>query len=329
MASPPAARDDADEPVNPTRCAPSSTQQQYCLGVGKKPPKQVQYARVSFEPNGCASPRDVRDNCNGVSAVLSGPVRRGTQCCYEICQGTPAPCGRLLLDAHGAARVAPVAASSAWSGTTSVPMPAAARAGWLTDAQLEHASVAAFSRFSLELLAIGAPAAFVEDAHRAALDEIEHARLCFALASAAGEPRGPGALSLRELPLRHEIADVVRAAAEECCCGETFAALVARRALAGCTHAGARRALQRIVTDEARHAELGWRFVAWAVAHFGADVRAAAQIGFQSGLARLSDLAGADASLAVYGRLDTAALQRVAREARDVLIEPLAAALAS
>jgi hypothetical protein len=47
----------------------------------------------------------------------------------------------------------------------------------------------------LELLALGAPAELVEKAHVAALDEIEHARICFALASAyGGERYGPGPL---------------------------------------------------------------------------------------------------------------------------------------
>ena len=42
---------------------------------------------------------------------------------------------------------------------------------WTRAAQMEHASVAAFSRFSLQLLAVGAPPSLLEDAHRAALDE--------------------------------------------------------------------------------------------------------------------------------------------------------------
>ena len=66
---------------------------------------------------------------------------------------------------------------------------------WAESARGEHASVPAFSRLSLSLVALGAPAGLVEAALRAALDEIQHARLAFSLASTyAGEPVGPGPL---------------------------------------------------------------------------------------------------------------------------------------
>ncbi|MFZ5897429.1 MAG: hypothetical protein ACOY0T_40625 [Myxococcota bacterium] len=64
---------------------------------------------------------------------------------------------------------------------------------WARAACFEHASIASFNRFSLELLALGAPGDLVERANRAALDEVRHARLCFALASVyAGDDFGPG-----------------------------------------------------------------------------------------------------------------------------------------
>ena len=49
--------------------------------------------------------------------------------------------------------------------------------------QGEQASVASFARFSLDLLSVGAPADLVDDAHDAAKDEIQHAKLAFGLAS--------------------------------------------------------------------------------------------------------------------------------------------------
>jgi hypothetical protein len=68
---------------------------------------------------------------------------------------------------------------------------------WLDDARLEHASVASFARFVLELLALGAPAELVHFAQRALGDEIDHARRCFSLASRyAQEPLGPAALQV-------------------------------------------------------------------------------------------------------------------------------------
>ena len=54
---------------------------------------------------------------------------------------------------------------------------------WLAAALAEHASVASFSKFALELLAVGAPASLLQRAHQAALDEIRHAQLSFDVVS--------------------------------------------------------------------------------------------------------------------------------------------------
>jgi hypothetical protein len=60
---------------------------------------------------------------------------------------------------------------------------------------MEHASVAAFARFVLELLSAGAPLELVEGAGDAMRDELRHTQICFGLASAyAGAPIGPGPL---------------------------------------------------------------------------------------------------------------------------------------
>lgn len=303
-------------------CAAGTKHEQYKLAVGQRPgPKQMPNYEFTFDANGCASAADVDDNCRGIH-LLSGPVRKGGQCLYSICRGREAPCGRLLLDASGEARVAPLVASG--RAPAGSDMPAAARAGWLQDARLEHASVAAFARFSLELLSVGAPAEMVAEAHRAALDEIEHARLCFALAEAEV---APGPLSLRGIDAHAGLEAIVRATVEECCCGETFAALVAQRGLQECVHPAARAALERIAADEARHAELGWRFSAWAVSHFGVSARTAAAEGLVRGLSRLELVESATTgSLRDYGRLSSEDLQDVAREAA-VLIRQLDASL--
>src|SRR5690606_4020321 len=63
---------------------------------------------------------------------------------------------------------------------------AALEALWLHDARAEHASVPAFARLSWLLAAAGAPAELLARAHRAALEEIEHAERCFALAAGYG-----------------------------------------------------------------------------------------------------------------------------------------------
>jgi hypothetical protein len=59
--------------------------------------------------------------------------------------------------------------------------------------------------------------------------------------------------------------DVARLCLLEGCVGETLAAIEAAEALAGATDPEVRRALERIAHDERRHAELAFRFVAWAL----------------------------------------------------------------
>jgi hypothetical protein len=283
-------------------------------------------APVEFDHNKCAVAREVQDACNGVHTVLSGPTLQGAQCCYEICKGMVAPCGRLLLDDLNRVVMGGVSVSARADGPLEV-LPAAARDAWLTDARLEHASVAAFARFSLELMTLGAPASLIEQAHRAALDELEHARLCFELASTRDARVSAGALALDGVSFRTRMTDIVRAAADECCVGESFAAAVAEEALARCVHPGARTALERIAGDEARHAELGFRFVAWAVAQFGAPARRAFNEGIARGLERLRTVHSRTTGLEAFGRLSPDAVARIARTVSDDLLPPLASAL--
>ena len=125
--------------------------------------------------------------------VDSGPTVEPGQCCYVVelylCPGSGRP---FLVDGRRSSR-RPRCARPGAGGVTRTSSgrdrPSRARGArrargraWTADALLEHASVASFSRLSLALLAVGAPADLVALAHRAALDEIRHARLCFALA---------------------------------------------------------------------------------------------------------------------------------------------------
>jgi len=151
---------------------------------------------------------------------------------------------------------------------------------WARAAQFEHASVASFARVALELLALGAPTSLVARAHRAALDEIAHADLAFALASSfAGADRdralGPGPLSA--LPSSPAVTpeSVARATLRDGCFAETLAALDARQRLAGAKSEAERDALERIAADEEAHAELAFSLLAWLTTRFGEPVRRA------------------------------------------------------
>jgi hypothetical protein len=139
---------------------------------------------------------------------------------------------------------------------------------WLHDAQKEHASVPAFSRISWMLAAVGAPAELIEWSHRAALEEIEHTRLCFALAAGYGgrsytvQPMPElldGGLDLKGSPL-----GVL--AAESLCDGcqlEDFNADVAAECAQGCEEPATRAVLERIAREERTHADFSWALVAW------------------------------------------------------------------
>jgi hypothetical protein len=140
---------------------------------------------------------------------------------------------------------------------------------WLSDGLEEHASIAAFARFSMLLLSVAAPPELVAASQRASLDEIAHARDCFALARRFGaRDAGPGALEVHDAMGAgpRSLADLAALTVEEGCVGETLGAALAGEQLALAGDAETRRILARIVRDEARHAELAWRFVAWAVA---------------------------------------------------------------
>lgn len=142
---------------------------------------------------------------------------------------------------------------------------------WLRAAQLEHASIASFSRFSLELLSAGAPPQLVEGAHRAALDEVRHAKLCFAVASAyAGAPLGPGPLPLDARAFqRFDLVNSAVNAVLEGCVVETLSALEAAAAADLAEPAALTRVLTLLSAQEQAHAELAYRFVGWAVGHPG------------------------------------------------------------
>ncbi len=151
---------------------------------------------------------------------------------------------------------------------------------WLHDARKEHASVPAFGQVAWQLVALGAPADLVRRAHLSALQEIDHAQRCFALASAyAGEDLGVQDMpdlftGGAELPRDRERA-LVKVATEALVDGallEDYNAELAATALADVRDTAARQALVRIVQDEREHARLAWDIIAFCVERGGAAV---------------------------------------------------------
>lgn len=187
------------------------------------------------------------------------------------CQTTTCAIGR-PLSVDGQARVASAASRSDWSGQIpaldlsdlSEEQRWSLSAWWREVAALEHASVASFARFSLDLLALGAPPELLAEAARAGADEIRHARLAYGLAGAfAGEVVGPGPLDLSGVRIGASTAEILVALIHEAAVGETLGAAEARAAAQGAHDPELRAALLSVAEDEARHAALAWRALRW------------------------------------------------------------------
>lgn len=136
---------------------------------------------------------------------------------------------------------------------------------WIDMGIAEHASVAAFARFVLHLMSLGAPPNLLLEAIRAMGDEVEHARLCFGIARQfSGLTAGPGPLDLSGiLDLVQDPSEILQAAILEGCFEETISAECARVAFSLAEDPTIRTTLARIAEDESRHADLSWRFVTW------------------------------------------------------------------
>ncbi|HVU01169.1 MAG TPA: ferritin-like domain-containing protein [Polyangiaceae bacterium] len=238
-------------------------------------------------------------------------------------------CGRPFL-VDGASVLAEPARRGDWSSDVSPDVSGLsaetrrALARHYTDiALMEHASVAAFARFSLELLSMGAPAELVEETTAALADETRHARVCFGLAAAyGGKEVGPGPLATDSaLSASSSVAERVETAFLEACVGETLAAIEVAESALRATDPAVKALLSRIAEDETRHAALGFKFVKWALAGTNDAMRAelterlwAAFDGQGRALTDVQDVAPADPALVAHGML-SAVERRALREA--------------
>lgn len=209
-----------------------------------------------------------------------------------------------------------------------VPERAVLAEAWARDGLAEHAAVASFGRFALDLLAAGAPAELVAEAHRAALDEVAHARLCFALAGAyANEPLVPAPFDFgRGVPVETDLAILAERTLALGCVAGTLAAVHAVEQLAVAEDPAVRRVLAILVRDGTRHAELAWRTLAWAVANGGDRVRSTLREALDRGVLIAGD-APADPALRAHGRLDGNASRRARERALHDVVLPCARAL--
>jgi hypothetical protein len=135
---------------------------------------------------------------------------------------------------------------------------------WARVGAMEHASIAAFARFTLHLLSLGAPSELITLSQQAMGDETEHARLAYALASSYADlPLGPAALAIDGALDGSTTDEIIATLIREGCIGETLAAIEARDALDYPLDPAVRTVLEVIARDELRHAELAWKTLAW------------------------------------------------------------------
>lgn len=285
------------------------------------------------------------DNGEYVTAWLSGPVGQDGQCCYMVDVTAPndvncGAVGRPLIVEERAHRARPKARTGRGGWSCDLPSPSVAdltafergalAKAWAEEAAYEHASVASFAKFALELLAFGAPAELVRLAHEAALDEVRHAQLGFALASGyAGVTLEPGELAAaRHVTFAASVEELIDALVVEGCVGETVAAWLASAQLEVARDAAVCAALVTISGDEGRHAELAWRSLRWALSIGGEPGRARARSAFERAIAATerAELPAADASHA-HGRLSSEEIVRERQRALDELVRPSMRAL--
>ncbi|MBL8740946.1 MAG: ferritin-like domain-containing protein, partial [Myxococcales bacterium] len=239
-----------------------------CANVDTEPDcADMKYVCQTTEDE-CASDDDCADNPNGSSCSTDGQKR--------VCVPGNCAIGRPFV-VEGRERLAPSAPRTDWSADVAPAVDMLStrtkrKLGeyWTMIGQMEHASIAAFARFSLQLLALGAPPDLVTRAQTAMADETHHARLAFALASAYLEtPVGPGLLDISGALSDSSLEDVLRTVIVEGCIGETVAAMEAKEALTYVTDPTLRYVFGEIARDESQHAMLAWRTVGWLCETYG------------------------------------------------------------
>jgi hypothetical protein len=188
----------------------------------------------------------------------------------------PTP-GRPFYDG-GAPRSAPLVRRG---GAETAPSPRAV--AWARAGAGEHASVAAFSRLVLELMALGAPSSLLAEAHQAALDEIRHADVCWAFARELGLDVNAGGFPFDTSPVLDVTLEALAAeTVRDGCVAESLGALLLEAAARAAPDANVRSALAQMAREEAQHAVFSYRVVAWVMAQGHAPVRRVVQEAFRT-----------------------------------------------
>ncbi len=260
-----------------------------------------------------------------------GPMWLDGACCHlvnlaEWVEGRP-------LRIQGQARTAPLEPGDDWC-TAGMPgeVPASLRpvlaAHFSRQALAEHASVASFGRFLMQLMHLGAPPDLLMATQQAIADELDHARRCFSIAAAYGEPAGPGPLDTGGATSESTPEEVLEETVREGCVNETLAAVEAALLGQKVTDPLLKETFEVIASDEARHAGLAWKTVRWLVAQDPARLETVRRVLATERSRLLSGVPGKGwEELEAFGILGPRARQDLARQAFDTVITPIVASL--
>jgi hypothetical protein len=301
-----------------------------CMNVAEDamscpPGKDVQPEQLHL-PGACGDDLEIADvdSDGSVQTLTSHDGTESTACCYTVMVVDSNPyggcsVGRPYYEGELALR-APVRGSTEGFGVDARSRAAA----WAASGADEHASVAAFARLSLVLLGHGAPTELLRDVHQAALDELAHAELCWSLARRFGATVvGAGAFPFTEsVSVKAPLAAVAASAVREGCLAETLGAHLAAAAAELATEPDVKSAFSSIAAEEARHAVLSFRIVAWALQAGGAEVENAVRAAFDAPWPR-HDVA----ELALRANVEVSSLERAAEEGMREVLEPARALL--
>ena len=176
----------------------------------------------------------------------------------------------------------------------------------------------------MELAAVGAPPALLEQASTAIQDEIKHAKLAFKFAGQLlDQPIGPSGLDISNSVVEQpDWADLIRDTFLDGCLGEGMAAAQAAVASKHCD-APYDAAWRCIAAEEGAHAELAWGFVEWSLnespnlAHALAACVPAARARVETPVER-DDREG----LMAFGILSRTQEAEIAKREFDLVIQP-------
>ena len=147
------------------------------------------------------------------------------------------------------------------------PPSALVRAEWSRRIAAEYGSAAITQHFTLWLIQLGAAPDLITDGLRIVADELTHSELSHEGHVAAGGTAPPqldrGTLGLSRNPSRPLEHDVLFAAVQVFCLGETVAVPLFRHLRERCTVPVARKTLDRVLRDEVRHRDFGWAILDW------------------------------------------------------------------